>query len=507
MSLKILSAKQTQTVDAQTIETERIQSVELMERASQVWVNAFMDEVSDSSPVTVLAGPGNNGGDGLAIARLLHQAGYDVQVYLVRESLHSLSKDCNENIWRWRNIPGVFFSEINDSESLQKIKFRDVIIDAIFGSGLNRPLSGIYRLIVEMINIQNQLVYAVDIPSGLYAEENTQEQNRCIVRASLIWTFQLPKLSFLLPENGIYAPDFRILNIGLSEKSIQEQVTPYYFIQKEDIAGFLPVRPKFGHKGTFGHVLLVVGQYGKMGAAVIASSACLHSGAGLVTVHCPACGMGILQTAVPEAMVDVDVHERVNTSVVISDKHTIAIGPGIGQDDKVQKMLFSLLNEANQPLVLDADALNVLAVHPDWLSLVPCESILTPHPTEFERLVGEKFKTGYQRLQHARKKAQEWRVIIVLKGAYTAVVLPSGDVFFNSTGNPGMATAGSGDCLTGIVSSLLAQGLSPSKAALCAVFLHGLAGDIALEADCSAESLTATEIINHLGKAFRQIRS
>jgi NAD(P)H-hydrate epimerase len=328
-----------------------------------------------------------------------------------------------------------------------------------------------------------------------------------VVRATKAYSFQFPKLAFLLPENGDYVPEFEILDIGLSSKAIEDAQTDYFFLQKEDVRKLLHTRARFSHKGTFGHAFLVAGQYAKMGAAVIASKACLKAGAGLLTVHCPKSGINILQIAVPEAMVDADTDENEITELSrLLPKHTVGIGPGIGKGVKVRKVLEKLLRESAKPVVLDADALNLLSEHRELIMLLPPNSILTPHPTEFERLADEKFASGYDRLQCARRLSMLWNVVIVLKGAYTAVIMPNDKVCFNSTGNPGMATAGSGDCLTGILTGLLAQGYSPEEASLIGVFVHGLAGDLALEKAASMESLVASDITDSLGAAFSKIR-
>ncbi len=507
MAIKVLSASQIRAIDAYTIEHEPISSINLMERASRAFVDAFVKEVSPANHITVFAGTGNNGGDAFAIARLLFKKGYLVKVFLVKNPEANLSADCNENMWRWRNLPEAYFREIGKEVDLQFISLGDVVIDGLFGSGLNRPLSGLYQPVVKKINEHNLPVYSVDIPSGLFVADNSERQGGAVVRAKKTYSFQFSKLAFLLPENGDYVPEFEVLDIGLSPKAIEDTETDYFFLQKEDIRKLLHTRARFSHKGTFGHAFLVAGQYAKMGAAVIASKACLRAGVGLLTLHCPKSGVDVLQIAVPEAMVDVDMDENENSELThLSPKHTVGIGPGIGKGEKVRKMLEKLLRESKKPVVVDADALNLLSEHRELIELLPQNSILTPHPTEFERLAGEKYHSGYDRLLSAKKIAKQWHVVIVLKGAYTAVVLADGRAYFNSTGNPGMATAGSGDCLTGIITGLLAQGYSPEEASLIGVFVHGLAGDLALESIFSMESLVASDIIGAIGRAFWKIR-
>lgn len=507
MSIKILSAPRIRTIDACTIEHEPISSIHLMERASDAFVAAFANAVLPDKCITVFAGTGNNGGDAFAIARLLFKKAYRVKVFLVKNPEAKLSADCNENMWRWRNLPEAYFQEIKTEAGLSSVDFGDVVVDGLFGSGLNRPLSGLYEAVVKKINEQNLPVYSVDIPSGLFVDDNRERQGGEVVRSKKTFSFQFPKLAFLLPENGDYVPEFEVLDIGLWPKAMEEAQTDFFFLQKEDIRKMLHTRARFSHKGTFGHAYLVAGQYAKMGAAVIASKACLRAGVGLLTVHCPKSGVNVLQIALPEAMVDADADENENSELAnLSPKHTVGIGPGIGKSEKVRKMFEQLLHGVSKPIVMDADALNLLSEHRQLISLLPPNSILTPHPTEFDRLAGETFGSGFDRLQSARKIASQWAVIVVLKGAYTAIALPDGRVYFNSTGNPGMATAGSGDCLTGILTGLLAQGYSPEEASLIGVFVHGLAGDLALERAFSVESLLASDIAESLGAAFSKIR-
>lgn len=507
MPSKILSAPQIRSIDASTIFNEPTSSIDLMEQASLAFVEAFVREVDPTNKITVFAGCGNNGGDAFAVARILSKRNYKLKVYWVRNAESKLSQDCLENSRRWQNLPQAFLSEIQKEADLECIDFGYVAVDGLFGSGLNRPLSGIYQAVVKKINEQNMPVYSIDIPSGLFVEDNAERKGGVVLCATKTFTFQFPKLAFLLPENGEFVSDFEVLNIRLLPQAIDEAQTDYFFLQQEDIRQLLHNRSRFSHKGTFGHAMLVVGQYGKMGAAIIASKACLRTGVGLLTVHCPKLGVNALQTSIPEAMIDADVDEYENANLPeLLLKYTIGIGPGIGKNEPVKQMLEKLLRQADKPLVLDADALNLLAENPLYISLLPENSILTPHPTEFERLANEKYHTGYDRLQSARRLAKQWKVVIVLKGAYTAIVLPNQTVYFNSTGNPGMATGGSGDALTGMITALLAQGYQSAEAAIIGVYLHGLAGDVALSKIGSMEALLATDLIESIGEAFRRIR-
>jgi NAD(P)H-hydrate epimerase len=348
-------------------------------------------------------------------------------------------------------------------------------------------------------------VVSIDIPSGLFGEDNSGNNLRNIVRATLTLTLQMPKLSFLFPENERFTGEVVVLDINLSEKAIAERPSQWVLTERYDVVHLLNPRNKFDHKGKFGHALLVAGSYGMMGSAVLAARACMHSGVGLLTVHAPEAGYNILQSAVPEAMMQADRHPRITTEVTnVVNYTTTAFGPGMGTDPATARAVEGLIRELRRPCVVDADGLNILAAHPELIEMLPKQSILTPHPKEFERLFGRS-DNSYARLRKGMEAAMKYRHIIVMKGANTAVCLPSGYVLFNTSGNPGMATAGCGDVLTGILLALLAQNYRPDVAAVLGVYIHGLAADIALTTS-SEEALTASDIINNLGHAFRQLR-
>ena len=377
------------------------------------------------------------------------------------------------------------------------------MIDGLFGSGLNRPLTGGFAAMVHYINQSEATVVAIDIPSGLFGEDNRTNDSDSIIRANLTLTFGFPKLAFLLPENDSFVGEWKVLDIGLHPDIVDNTPTPFTLVTEEDIAAVFQPRNRFSHKGTFGHALLIAGSRGKMGAALLASRACLRSGAGLLTVHIPQRGETILQSAFPEAMLSFDPHQDYFTTVPdIATYSAIGVGPGLGQYLESAAALERLLQTVGKPVVLDADALNLIASNKDLLNRIPERSILTPHPKEFDRIAGES-NSAYERLKKAQSFAVEHKLCIVLKGAYTAICTSSGNIYFNSCGNPGMATAGSGDVLTGIILGLLAQGMEPETAAATGVFLHGTAGDLAAVYR-SEESMIASDIIDMLGKAFKQ---
>jgi NAD(P)H-hydrate epimerase len=502
--MKIFAARQIAEIDAFTIENEPIASIDLMERASSKLASWIMSHFSAPRNCKIFVGPGNNGGDGLALARILADKNYAVEVFLVKIS-DKLSRDAEINLERLRLMKSVDFYEIKSIDSMPWLFPDDVVVDALFGSGLSRPLEGLALEVVEGINNSEAKIVSVDIPSGLMGEDNSNNNYRGIVRADYTLSFQFPKLSFLFPENYECAGEWEVLPIGLHPEVIQSKTTPFKMLDADFVKSLLIPRKKFDHKGTFGHGLLISGSYGKMGAAVLASKASLRSGIGLLTSHIPRLGYEIIQTAVPEAMVSIDRSDIIFTEYPdLSQYNAVAIGPGIDKKQNSFKAMINLMEEVKVPMVIDADGINIIGEHPELKEHLPVGSIFTPHMKEFERLVG-KTSDSFTRNTLQRQFAKEHNVCMILKGAYTAIACPDGECYFNSTGNPGMATAGSGDVLTGIILSLLAQGYSSHIAAIIGVYLHGLAGDLAAN-ETGYEALTAGDIVRYLPKAWLELR-
>lgn len=496
--MRIFSTEQIRAWDAYTIAHEPIASIDLMERASRAFVDWFYLKFDHTHSVIVVCGTGNNGGDGLAIARMLHDWRYAVSVLIV-DSGHR-SPDFSANLDR---LPGqVPRVVIGPSDSFPDLPEVDVIVDAIFGSGLSRPPEGVYAAAVEAINKSRGVKVAVDIPSGLSADGPSTGP---IVKADYTLSFQRPKLSFLVPDSGSYVGDWKVVNIGLHPDYARNTRSSHTWVRAGKIKKLLQRRGTYDHKGTYGHALIIAGSFGKMGAAVLAARGALRSGVGLLTARIPARGYAVMQTAVPEAMVMTDPNEMIFTEPVDTSAYTaLGIGPGMGRDDRTAEALGRILEQFRRPVVLDADALNIISEKRHLLAIIPEGSILTPHPKEFERLVGP-WNNGFERLQKQRELAQALRSVVVVKGAHTSVAAPDGHLYFNSTGNPGMATGGTGDVLTGVLTSLLAQHYPPVEAAISGVFLHGLAGDLA-RAVVGEEGLIASDLVDHLPAAFLKIR-
>lgn len=500
--MKILSAKAALALDALTIAREPITSIDLMERASLSFVNWFINAFPDEDqPIVIFCGTGNNGGDGLAIARLLHHRFYTAVVYYCNIG-KAPSADAQINIDRLPPRKSIPFTAINKGDHFPDIPKDAIVIDAIFGIGLNRPVEGYWADLFLNINKYQGAIVAVDIPSGVFADQHT---NGVSIEATHTFGFEFPRLAFCFPENAKRLGAWKIGAVQLDPKAIADADCKHYYIDKAFAKKRLRKRKKYDHKGTFGHALLIAGSYGKVGAAILAAKAMLRSGTGLVSIHAPKCAYQILQMSVPEAMISIDSHEYYFAEIPDLARYK-SIGIGCGLDTKTLsvKALEALLDTSDKPIVLDADALNIISKNQRLLSKIPKDSILTPHPKEFSRLFGNT-NNDFERHQLQVTQATTLNVYIVLKGANTCIVSPDGNSYFNSTGNPGMATAGSGDVLTGIITGLLAQGYSACDAAILGVFLHGLAGDIAVEVLRGQEALIASDLIEYLGAAFRAI--
>jgi len=502
--MKILPVEKIREADAFTIKNEPIESIELMERAARSCFKWIKKRTNSSQPVKVFCGSGNNGGDGLAIARMLAKSYFEVQVFIFQPA-NKFSDDFVVNLERLKQYQEVVIVNLKENDKIPEIHKNDLVIDAIFGSGLTKPVQGYVAQIIREINASEAITISIDVPSGLFCDEDSTASGGAIIEADYTLTFQFPKLAFLLPGNDKYVGQWEVLPIGLAQSFIDGVTVHNYFVEKEDCQLLLKTRNKFAHKGTFGHALNISGSYGKMGAAVLSSKACLRSGAGLVTCHIPKVGYQILQTSVAECMISIDDHEHFFSTVPnLEFYNAIGVGPGIGLEKQTQNVLKLLIQNSSVPLVLDADAINILGENKTWISFLPPDSILTPHPKEFERLAG-KTRNDFERLALQREFSVKNNVYVVLKGAHTCVSTPKGKCFFNSTGNPGMATAGSGDVLTGIILGLLAQNYTSFDACILGVYLHGLAGDIAAE-KISPESMIAGDIIKNLGNAFNSLK-
>ena len=475
-----------------------------MNRAASVFASWFREQfASPQFRLIIFCGPGNNGGDGVAVARLLQTYYTAVEVHLLRIG-SSLSEDLRNQLELLKAHPDIPVREIESGDVLEPPSSSEkvIVIDAIFGSGLNRPVEGYWADLIEKINSWPLLRVSIDIPSGMFADKFTSGVS---VMADHCLSFQFPKLAFFFAENEERVKSWDYCSIGLHPGKIEQLETENHYLDGKFAYSLIKKRKRFDHKGNYGHARIIAGSLGKIGAAILSCNACLRAGAGLVTAYIPKCGYTIMQISSPECMVEIDPHDTLICRILPSAKFNAeGIGPGIGKNEITFRALKSWLPEVSHPLVIDADALNLISAHPELWDDIPEKSILTPHPGEFRRLAGD-FPDPFERHRRQLELSQKHRVYVLLKGAHSCLTTPGGKAYFNSTGNPGMATAGSGDVLLGVITGLLAQGYSPLESATLGMFIHGLAGDLASDA-LGHESLIAGDIIDHLGLAFMEIR-
>ncbi|ASK32614.1 bifunctional ADP-dependent NAD(P)H-hydrate dehydratase/NAD(P)H-hydrate epimerase [Chryseobacterium sp. T16E-39] len=497
--MKIFTKEQIKDCDQFTISNDQISSIKLMERAAQSCVSWLSEHCKNHKKFVVFCGKGNNGGDGFAIARLLHAEGFEVDVF-VSSPKSTFSDDAQVNFERLEGVSGISIEKFSEVFQYQ-FDHDTVVIDALFGIGLSRVSEGEYKELIDYLNVVNAVKISIDVPSGLFADKISDDTSS-IFKADYTLSFQFWKKSFMHPESGKFTGKVEILDIDLNKDYIYITETDDFAINDELVKSIFKPRQEFSHKGTYGRVNIVAGSYGKMGAAVLATKAALKTGAGLTFSMTPGCGYDILQTSCPEAMF-IKTGDQFTNTWEINENSVYGIGPGMGTNSETQKALLKFLKEYEGALVLDADALNMISENKKNLNLISKNTIITPHPKEFERLFGET-KDSFERLELARQKAKEYQIYIVLKDHHTQVVSPEGKVYYNTTGNAGLAKGGSGDVLTGVLASLLAQGYSEEEAAVLGVWIHGKAADYAAE-KYSKESMLPSDLINEFGNVFEKL--
>lgn len=498
--MKIFTAEQTRQWDQFTIANEPVSSVQLMERAAGRCTDWILQHFNADTEFLVFCGKGNNGGDGLVIARMLVSRNWNASVFILESNVEG-SADFLANLKQFEEVKKVS-RYIKKASDIPPIDKKQVVIDALYGSGLNRPLDKMASDLVKVLNNSGATILSIDIPSGLFADKNSTEFP--VIQASYTLTFQRCKLAFLVAENAGYTGEIVVLDIGLHPLFEENTSSRFVLLQKNEISTIFKPRKKYSHKGNYGNAVIFSGSYGMMGAAILAVKAGLRSGAGKITAAIPSCGVYIMQVAVPEAICLPDSSENHLANIAETSLYeAVAIGPGIGINPDTIQWFEKIISSIKKPLVLDADALNIISHNQSLLQRIPAGTILTPHPKEFERLFG-KSQNDFERLELALQKASQLSIYIILKGFHSFIACPDGRGFFNSTGNPGMATAGSGDVLTGMIAGLLAQGFVPLDACKAGVFLHGLAGDIAA-IENSEPGLVAGDIVDCIGKAYLEL--
>ena len=497
--MKIFSSEQLYQADKATTESQNITSEELMERAGIQVFNWLHERLQGAQvPIHIFCGIGDNGGDGLVVGRKLIENGYNVIVYVVN-CRDKRSQNFLHNYDKIKNVTKNWPILMKGEEDFPEINSEDIIVDGIFGIGLNRCPKGWVKKLIQYLNKSKAFKLAIDIPSGLYSNTPLEDFDAVLI-ANHTLTFQTPKLSFFLPETAPFVSSFDVLDIGLDRGFLNNTEPVAQLISKAEAQRFYNPRNKFGHKGTFGHTLIVAGSYGKIGAAVLSATAAFRIGAGMVTAFVPKCGYTILQTAIPEAMVITDKEEHFVSDISFDfEPAAIGIGMGIGKNEATVAALKNILENAKTPMVIDADALNILSENKEFLKLLPKNAILTPHPGELKRLVGE-WKNDYDKLEKVKKFSKKHEVVAIIKGAYSVTVYGE-KIYINTSGNPGMATAGSGDALSGVITGLLSQGYDPLLASVFGVYMHGKAGDIAAS-QTGYEAMMAGDIIDNLSEAY-----
>ena len=467
-----------------------------MERAAMRCVEWIHEKGYDNLPIKIFCGKGNNGGDGLAIARLLIRQGIQPKVY-IPDFGKERTGDFLTNLQKLQELTtDIYFLE--SKTSFPSIGENELIIDALFGVGLNRSLETLAGELVQHINQSKATIISIDMPSGMFIDKSCK--NYTVIRARHTLTFQSMKRCFLMAENADFFGELTVLDIGLGKVFPETVETVFEIIPRKLVDSWIRPRKPFSHKGMYGHALLVAGNKGKIGAAILASKSCLRTGVGVLTVNVPKAVSSILYASVPEAMVMV---REENISFLNAYK-SIGIGPGFGIGKTSEKILLHILTHYSNPLLIDADALTILSAHKDWLINIPSGSILTPHPKEFDRVFGD-CKNDFERADRAIALSKQYPFIIILKGHYS-LIAAAGKGWYNTTGNAGLAKAGSGDTLSGILTALLAQQYPSLQAAIIGVYLHGVAADITLDTQ-SMESMLASDVIENIGCAFRKICS
>lgn len=502
--MKIYTAQQLAQADQETLNRQNITSLELMERAAGLAFNEIEREVKGTDKkIKIFCGIGNNGGDGLVIARKLLEKEYVIQVFIMEYSDHH-SEEFDANLKRLKSLNSKGISFLKADSGLPDIDEDDFIVDAIFGIGLNRSLPKWVGDFIEDVNKMGPRVYAVDLPSGLFPDRPLTAGDK-VLKAYKTFTFQSPKLAFFLPDSGESIGELKVLNIGLDEGYLDGLKPQAVLLDKKRVSGFLKVRPRFSHKGTYGHVLVVGGSYGMMGSAIMATRAALRSGAGKVTALLPRLGYNMMQIAAPEAMAITSADDRILSDFIplSFEPDSFCFGTGVGLNQRTALFFKSLMDFVKKPMVIDADGLNLLSRYENLKPHIPAQSILTPHPGELDRLIGP-WDNDFEKIEKAKAFVVEYNCVLLIKGA-CSMIITKDELYVNPTGNPGMATGGSGDVLTGLLAGLLAQGYSSLEAALIGVYTHGLAGDLAFQKN-GAEALIAGDISSSFGAAFKYLR-
>lgn len=512
--MKVVTAQEMRQIDQQTIERIGIPGAVLMEHAGSAVVRILREHFPECQRVAIVVGKGNNGGDGLVVARQLAHAGQPIQIFLVSPP-ESFAGDAMTNLQIAQKLALPIIPILSDCE-LKGLKSQlassDLIVDSIFGTGLRGGVHGFIGDVIACINRSGKPVVAIDLPSGLSADTGIAE-GAC-VQASHTVTVGLPKRGNLIHPGAALTGKLAVVDIGFPSSVIAAQDIQINWTRRSDAARILPPRPTHSHKGTYGRVFVAAGSVGMTGAAALTSAGALRAGAGLVTLGTPKNLNPILEVKLTEVMTlplpetaegslaleaKIDIIEAIERT-----KSVLAIGPGLSQHPETVSLVHSVIRESDTPTVIDADGINALARSTDILSSLSPQTVLTPHPGEMARLLGGTIEAlERDRIGLAQRFAQDHNVTLVLKGAPTVVAREDGEVWINSTGNAGMATGGMGDVLTGLIAGLMAQKISVFDAAVLGVYLHGLAADLVAE-KIGLHGLMAGDVLNNVPEAIKR---
>lgn len=507
--MKIATREQVRKIDRSTIEDYKIPGLVLMENAGRSVTELITKNYPNVHNIAIFCGTGNNGGDGFVIARHLISKGFNTTTFICGDE----QKYRGDALLNYKSLKNIGTKILILKEKPPHNLECDLIVDSIFGTGLDREVEGFYKHIIEFLNSCSAPILSVDIPSGLDA--NSGRLLGCCIKANTTVTFALPKIGTVIYPGVEYCGDLYVSNIttpGNLEDSINlELITAY------DIRPLIHTRNKDTHKGTYGHLFILSGSPGKSGAATLSAIGAQRIGTGLVTVGVPESLNPVIEEKLTEAMTEplpetknglLGLSSLKKALAVLSDKKTaLAIGPGISTSKQTESFLLKLLSKCNMPVVIDADAITLISKNLNLLKNLKIPVILTPHPGEMARLIGKTNKeVQEERINISRDFSKKFGVYLVLKGARTIISTPSGKIFINPTGNPGMASGGMGDVLTGIIGGLLSQGYNAENSCKIGVFVHGLAGDIAFE-EISDSGYLATEVAEYITKAIKNIKN
>jgi len=503
--MKLFTLEDILGIERQTLTQENTKFHDLVERVGNAAANEIASHWRPSVRTVIFAGPGNDGAYALMTASSLLERGYVPHIYLFNIGGNSLNDECR----RCRDILRAKYSsdvleEVVTKFNIPELGVSDLVIDGLFGPELRQPLTGGFMSLVRYINESGATVVSLDMPSGMCGDWNHNVSARNVVKADVTLALQYPRLPFFFADFAGLAGQWRVLDIGYSREAAENRQSSFYLIEDDEVRSLLKPREPFSNKSDYGSACLVAGSYGMVGASVLACMGALRAGAGKVTVYGPQCSFSVVQTAAPEAMFMSDKSHHEISDITLPDTFSaIGVGPGIGTSEATVDALDSFIKRYRSPLVLDADALNCIALRPALLNHIPVLSVITPHAGEFDRLFGKQ-SSHEARLLKAVEVSRKYNLLILLKGHYTTLVRPDGKIYINSSGSPAMATPGSGDVLTGVLTAFMAQGYKPEVAALIAAFVHGRAGELA-SLRHGQYGVIASDIVNCIGEAIMKI--